>query len=246
MTGPVIVASLAAGCAAAWLAGPRVVPALPDRSRTGTDRPETGGDQTVVRVRLPVAVLCAFGVSLLVGGPAGWVAGAAAGVIVWRVVGGLEPAAVRRRREALERGLPHVVDLLACCLSAGASPMAAVDLVARTVAAPMSDELDVVARRLQLGVEPVRVWRELRAHPQWGPLGRSLAQASETGASVSEAMHRLAEDLRRAMRSEVEARARGVGVRAAAPLGLCLLPAFVLVGVVPLVAASTLALFAAL
>jgi hypothetical protein len=33
----------------------------------------------------------------------------------------------------------------------------------------------------------------------------------------------------------VEERARGVGVRAAVPLGLCLLPSFVLLGVVPLV-----------
>ena len=43
-------------------------------------------------------------------------------------------------------------------------------------------------------------------------------------------------------RSEAEARARTVGVRAAAPLGLCLLPAFVLVGVVPLVAGTVASL----
>ena len=36
---------------------------------------------------------------------------------------------------------------------------------------------------------------------------------------------------------EVEERARAVGVKAAVPLGLCLLPAFVLIGVVPLVVA---------
>jgi hypothetical protein len=36
----------------------------------------------------------------------------------------------------------------------------------------------------------------------------------------------------------VESRARAVGVKAAVPLGVCLLPAFVLVGVVPLVAGA--------
>ena len=51
-------------------------------------------------------------------------------------------------------------------------------------------------------------------------------------------MARLAEDLRRAARADVETRARAVGVKAAVPLGVCLLPAFVLVGVVPLVAGS--------
>ncbi len=51
-------------------------------------------------------------------------------------------------------------------------------------------------------------------------------------------MARLAEDLRAVTRSEMEGRARAVGVKAAGPLGLCLLPAFVLVGVVPLVAGT--------
>ena len=38
-------------------------------------------------------------------------------------------------------------------------------------------------------------------------------------------------------RAEVEDRARRVGVRAAVPLGLCLLPSFVVLGIVPLAAA---------
>ena len=51
-------------------------------------------------------------------------------------------------------------------------------------------------------------------------------------------MGRLSDDLRRASRADVESRARAVGVKAAVPLGVCLLPAFVLVGVVPLVAGA--------
>jgi hypothetical protein len=55
---------------------------------------------------------------------------------------------------------------------------------------------------------------------------------------VADAMARLAGDLRRDARARVEGRARAVGVKAAVPLGLCMLPAFVLLGVVPLVAGS--------
>ena len=47
---------------------------------------------------------------------------------------------------------------------------------------------------------------------------------------------RLAEELRERTRADVEARARSVSTRAAAPLGVCFLPAFVLLGIVPLVA----------
>ena len=44
----------------------------------------------------------------------------------------------------------------------------------------------------------------------------------------------LAEDLADRSRAEAEDRARSIGVRAAVPLGLCLLPAFLLLGIVPL------------
>ena len=57
------------------------------------------------------------------------------------------------------------------------------------------------------------------------------------------AVERLADELARTARADVEDRARAVGVKAAVPLGLCLLPAFLLLGIVPLVAGlmSTLA-----
>jgi len=47
---------------------------------------------------------------------------------------------------------------------------------------------------------------------------------------------RLARELRERAHAEVESRARSVSTRAAAPLGVCFLPAFVLLGIVPLVA----------
>jgi hypothetical protein len=49
-------------------------------------------------------------------------------------------------------------------------------------------------------------------------------------------MARLAAELDQRSRAGVEERARAVGVKAAVPLGLCLLPSFLLIGVVPLVA----------
>ena len=150
----------------------------------------------------------------------------------------MEPPAVRRRRERLEAAVPHAVDLMAACLAVGLSPAAALEQISAAVDSPMADELAALSSRLRLGVDPVTVWRDLARHPQLGGLGRALARAVESGASVAEAMLRLTDDLRRRSRAEVESRARSVGVKAAVPLGLCLLPAFVLIGVVPLVAGS--------
>jgi pilus assembly protein TadC len=62
-----------------------------------------------------------------------------------------------------------------------------------------------------------------------------MARAQRSGAPVVAAVERLSDELARRSRAEVEDRARAVGVRAAVPLGVCLLPAFLLLGIVPLV-----------
>ena len=49
-------------------------------------------------------------------------------------------------------------------------------------------------------------------------------------------MERLADELERESLARAEDAARRVGVSAAIPLGVCLLPAFLLLGVVPTVA----------
>ena len=205
-----------------------------------------GPDRGRPRWLLPASAAACAGcaVALLVGGPvalpAAVVAAAAAGMAVAR----METPADRRRREQLEAGLPHLVDLLSACLGSGLAPGAAVEEVAAAVEGPVRDELSRVATRLRLGADPVTVWRELAQHPQLGRLGRCVVRAVDTGSGVAEAMTRLAEDLRRDARARIEGRARAVGVKAALPLGLCMLPAFVLVGVVPLVVGSLSALLA--
>lgn len=253
---PVGVAAAVLAGAAVWLAAPVHV-GLSDRTtqlagRQGAVRrpagvPGSSGssgatDVAGARRTVGVAVLAGLAPFLFLGGALGAVAGAVVGVVVHRTLIAREPTHVRRRREAIARDLPHVVDLLGVALAAGAAPTAALEVVTDAVRGPVAEELELARRGLALGRDPVVVWRELGRRPALAPLGRTMARAVETGASVGDALHRLAEDLQAVSRLEAESRARTVGVRAAAPLGLCLLPAFVLVGVVPLVAATVGAL----
>jgi Flp pilus assembly protein TadB len=124
------------------------------------------------------------------------------------------------------------------CLSAGRSADGALRLVADVVSEPVRGELRACSRRLELGADPLVVWRAVSRHPQLGPLGRALHRSAETGASVSAALARLGDDLHAGRRAATEAKARTIEVRASMPLGLCLLPAFVLIGVVPMIASS--------
>lgn len=200
--------------------------------RAGT-APDLG---PLMKYRPILAALAGAAGAVFVGGTPGWVAAVLVGVGTWQVIGRIEPPAVRRRREAIARDLPHVVTLLAAALRSGAAPGEAAFVVASALPGPAADRLALVGSQLALGADPVTAWEALRTETVLAPLGRALARAQETGAPVTAAVDRLAEELARNARADVEDRARAVGVKAAVPLGLCLLPAFILIGIVPLVA----------
>jgi Flp pilus assembly protein TadB len=189
----------------------------------------------MVRWRWLLAALAGAGAASFVGGRAGLFAAPVAVVAAWVALGRVEPAAVRRDREQARRELPHVVRLLGTALAAGAAPVDALEVVAEALPGAATRRLLPVAVQLRLGADPVATWAVLAGDPALAPLGRALARAQSGGVPVATAVARLADDLTRAARADVEDRARAVGVRAAAPLGLCLLPAFLLIGIVPLV-----------
>jgi Flp pilus assembly protein TadB len=235
VTGPWALVTVAASAAAVGLAVPGARAVL---------LPRSGATTTVVRredppvLRLVGTLSVAAGVLFFVGGGVGVGAALVAALACWWFTGRMEPPSVRRRRERLVASIPHAVDLLAAALAVGLAPGAALEQITEVVEPPLADELAELTSRLRMGVDPVTVWRDLSRHPELGGLGRAVLRAVESGASVADAMLRLADDQRRRSQAAVEGRARAVGVKAALPLGVCLLPAFILVGVVPLVAGS--------
>ncbi|MBS43698.1 MAG: type II secretion system protein [Nocardioides sp.] len=236
-TGLVLVGALCAAGAVAVL--PRARPVLPagGPTRVGPD-PTAGTDEGWLRRHRRIwAALVGLGAWTVLGGVLGAVAGLVAAVVVVRVAASAEPADVRRRRERAARDLPSVVLLLGTALRSGAAPAEALDQVGRALPGPAADRLVPVTARLRLGADPADAWGLLAADPALAPLGQALARAQRSGASVTGVVERLADELAEVDRARTEDLARTVGVRAAVPLGLCLLPAFVLVGIVPLVAA---------
>jgi Flp pilus assembly protein TadB len=212
-------------------------PTLGPRSAVRREHPSPPRRERAVLLRLRplLAPLAGGGGWAMFGGPVGLVAGAACAVAVWVVLGRAEDPSVVRRREQLVEDLPTGVDLLGSCLDAGAATESALVSVSRAIGGPVGEEFLAIHHRLGVGVDPAQVWGSVSRHPQLAPLGRAVGRAHETGSPVGQAVHRLAEELRDRARAEVETRARSIEVKAAAPLGLCLLPAFVVLGVVPMV-----------
>jgi Flp pilus assembly protein TadB len=171
-----------------------------------------------------------------VDGPAGWFLGFAVGGATWFGVDRLEPAAVIRRRQRIAAAVPLAAELLAAAVAAGAPPDRAADAVGEAIDGPLGEALSVAAAATRVGADPGSAWRGLLGDPVTRPLARAMLRSAARGASPVSALDRVARDARDTARWAAEAKARSVGAKAAAPLGLCFLPAFVLVGIVPLVA----------
>ncbi|MFJ2934978.1 type II secretion system F family protein [Streptomyces sp. NPDC087219] len=133
------------------------------------------------------------------------------------------------------RHLPLAADLLAACASAGAGPGEAAEAVGRSLGGPLGERLTRTAAELRLGGEPAEVWRRFGAIPGASGLARCMERAGSSGAPAAEAVARHAAALRSARARTAAAGARRAQVLISGPVGLCFLPAFLAVGVAPVV-----------
>jgi Flp pilus assembly protein TadB len=183
-------------------------------------------------------ITCTLGASMIgwiVIGPLAGVLGILAGGAVAWWVGTLESVSVAREREAIARDLPAAAELLAACTLVGTPLDRGLEVVTDALGGPLADRLQRVLVKLELGADPVTVWRQVGQDPAMATLARTLVRALESGAPPAEGLARLAADRRRDQRAQMQSRARAVGVKAAGPLAACFLPAFMLIGVVPMV-----------
>ena len=143
-----------------------------------------------------------------------------------------------RRAAAVQRELPEVIDLLSVALGGGGSVHAAVATVASRPIGPVSERLAVAMAQVDAGDRLADALQ--RVVPDLGPpvrpLVRTLTGAEHYGTSIEATLQRLAAEARAQRRRAAELRARRVPVRLLGPLVLGVLPAFVLLTVVPTVA----------
>jgi pilus assembly protein TadC len=139
----------------------------------------------------------------------------------------------QRRQPALAAGtVAKAADLLAACLDAGAVPAAALQAVGEATGGHIGELLSTAGRALADGEPgPVAFAEAGPLHPVATIISRSL----QTGSAMTDQLTALAEQLRADDHFDRLERAQRVGVLSALPLGLCLLPAFVLLAVVPAV-----------
>jgi pilus assembly protein TadC len=147
---------------------------------------------------------------------------------------GRRPRSPRRDADVIPG--PLVLDLVAAVLAAGAPVTTTLDLVAealREYAPGQAEHLTDLASRQDLGLRGRALGR-----PGWvQALDRTLLLARDAGVPPAGVLVSAAADERRRRANRRRLAAARLGVRVVLPTGLCLLPAFVLLTVVPMVVA---------
>lgn len=145
-------------------------------------------------------------------------------------------AQARRRVEAVNHELPQLLDLLAAASSAGLSGQLALRSAVSATEGPLGDELRGALRAVDLGAR----WRdELQrvadrvALPDLSRAVTALTRSGSLGSSLAGAMTELAAEVREERRAALSERARKAPVKMLFPLVFLVLPAFLLLTVVP-------------
>jgi Flp pilus assembly protein TadB len=231
----VILVSAALIAWAAWL----LAAPPPDRRLTrllrGAPAPSARTGRTGVPVLL-AALVAGLGVWAVLGGPVGALLGVGCVLVLPRVARRLESRSARARREELERQAPLLADLMAAILASGAPMRFALVAAGDAIGEPTAGAIRPVVAAIDLGADPTTAWSSVADVPALEPVAAAVIRSAESGAPMATVLTRMAEDMRRDRQSAVEVAARSAGVRAVAPLAACFLPAFLLTGVVPVVA----------
>lgn len=153
----------------------------------------------------------------------------------------------QRRVQGLAHGpdplaVASSLDVLAVCLAAGMAVSTAASAAAQSAPPKLAAVLGRAADLLALGADPVVAWSIPPGMPvtsvdaQVDALLRLARRSASSGAALAGGVAELADQSRHDATQAAAAAAERAGVLIAGPLGLCFLPAFVCLGIVPVVA----------
>lgn len=126
-------------------------------------------------------------------------------------------------------------DLLAACLRAGMPVADALSALADTVPPSAAAALRRTGELIALGAGQEEAWRPALECAATAPLARAARRTARSGSALAGAAADLAARVRAEAAESAQERAQRAGVLITLPLGLCFLPAFLVLGVVPVV-----------
>lgn len=129
------------------------------------------------------------------------------------------------------------LDVFAACLSSGMAVAGAARATAPFAPKELAEVLDHAADLMALGADAATVWStaDPTGEPRVEALCRLARRSASSGSALAQAVSDLADQSRRDAADSARAAAERASVLIAGPLGVCYLPAFVCLGIVPVV-----------
>lgn len=130
------------------------------------------------------------------------------------------------------------LDVFAACLTSGMAVASAAAATGPSAPGRLAGVLVRAADLLALGADPATAWSDatLRGDARLTALVRLARRSASSGTALAQGVAELAEQSRLDAGDDARAAAERASVLIAGPLGLCYLPAFLCLGIVPVVA----------
>ncbi|AOS61133.1 type II secretion system F family protein [Actinoalloteichus hymeniacidonis] len=185
------------------------------------------------RLSALAAFLVGGAVAVSISLPAGLAAGVSSSAAMWWFGKRTDLDSTRATPEPAD--LAAGWDVLAAALRAGATVPAALRIAAEELTGPTQGVLRRVADLLGAGEDADTAWQAAIDHPPTRQLARAVRHSAQSGSALVGVATQLAESARTGAADALEARTQRAGVLVTGPLGLCFLPAFLCLGVLPTV-----------
>ncbi|MEW6547298.1 MAG: type II secretion system F family protein [Bacillota bacterium] len=158
-------------------------------------------------------------------------------LLAWPVVGYCMPdlvlsRVISRRRAAIRKRLPDAIDLLCVSVEAGVGFDGALQKVAAKVPGPLSEELQVYLREVNLGATRADALEHLASRvglPELKAFAAAIIQAEQLGTGLARALRVQSEEMRRRQKQRAEEQAMQAPVKLVFPLVFCIFPSLLVI-----------------
>lgn len=147
-------------------------------------------------------------------------------------------AQMKREHKVSQEELCEFIEVVALGASAGLTTLDCLKMSSDFVSEKLAKVIASVLARCQLGLTfSQSMMIAVRENPSLQNIARTLIQADLTGGSIHEALRVDLQILRTRIASQNLKRVKSSPIKCVFPLGLCFLPAFFLLTIVPIIAA---------
>jgi pilus assembly protein TadC len=143
----------------------------------------------------------------------------------------------KEARPASSSEILSALEIIQLCVSSGMTISDALEYSQKHSPPAAAKELERGLNQFRIGYSLVRGLEDLAtANPRWQSISDTLITSLNTGSPIADQLADVAFILQSSIDTEKLKRIKSIAVKSVMPLGLCFLPAFILLAVVPIIA----------